>query len=373
MPAITPASVPSRIDGDDRHARGRGRRRRTPRRLGRACSARPRSCRHRWPGTRTARPGGACRRAPRASGSASSSAQYGAQACTFSAPGRRGGASSPPPSTTIADHHERDQRDGDGDHAPSRATVVPRRRGGVVGPSRRAPARVGGGVAATNAPRSSGVTSAQRRHDVRARRPDRSATRLGRRRRRSRPPPPTSRRSASPRWRRTAPGRRRARRRPAGTARDAACRWSTASPVMTAWNVIGASASTTASTSRLPRHRDERARHALAVSSVSRRRAPGRHGTRSRTRAMTPSSRRSTISVGSSAHAAPVAQHRGGVEQVEADDRAGVGVGPRAAELGDELVLGTPSSTARCRRACRPCPTGRPPAVPPTGAWRRHT
>ena len=54
---------------------------------------------------------------------------------------------------------------------------------------------------------------------------------------------------------------------------------------------------------------------------------------------MTPSSRRSTISRGSRSTPPRLAQHGGGVEQVEADDRAGVVLGPPAAELGDELVL----------------------------------
>ena len=54
---------------------------------------------------------------------------------------------------------------------------------------------------------------------------------------------------------------------------------------------------------------------------------------------MTPSSRRSTISCGSRSTPPRSREHGGRVEQVEADDRAGVVVGPRAAERGDELVL----------------------------------
>ena len=54
--------------------------------------------------------------------------------------------------------------------------------------------------------------------------------------------------------------------------------WRTASPVITAWNVIGASASTTASVSRLQDIVTSAHGTPLALRSASRRRAPGRQG-----------------------------------------------------------------------------------------------
>ena len=127
---------------------------------------------------------------------------------------------------------------------------------------------------------------------------------------------------------------------PAGTARGAACRArhlvAGDDDVERDRRQLGErsgrrGAATTSSRARTARR--------ASLSSASSRRAPGRHGTCSRTRAMTPSSIRSTISCGSQVDAAVVAQYDGRVEQVEPDHRVGVLVGPRAAERVDELAL----------------------------------
>ena len=114
---------------------------------------------------------------------------------------------------------------------------------------------------------------------------------------------------------------------------------STASPVMTAWNVIGASASTIGIDEPGPRHRHQRARHAEGVQLGEQ---PPRPGTPRHVLAHAgdhaveqPLDDLLRLEV----DAAAVTQLGGRVEQVEADDRAGVVVGPGATEGSDELVL----------------------------------
>ena len=99
-------------------------------------------------------------------------------------------------------------------------------------------------------------------------------------------------------------------------------------------------------------------------SSVRRRRAPGRHGICSCTpgddAGVQPFHDLGQLEL----DAASVAQHRRRVDQVEADDRPGVVLAPAARRTPPRARARTPSSTARCRRACRPCPRGRPPEAP---------
>ena len=132
----------------------------------------------------------------------------------------------------------------------------------------------------------------------------------------------------------------------------------TASPVMT----------TSSGSAPAPRARRRPRRHDIVTSahgtpcwcrSVSRRRAPGRHGMRSRigehpdegedrrSRRLEPHPSRSRSTAAA--------------WQVEADDPAGVGLVQRPPNSATRSTP-PPSSTAQCRRACRPCPAERPPA-----------
>ena len=91
---------------------------------------------------------------------------------------------------------------------------------------------------------------------------------------------------------------------------------------------------------RPPRHRDERAGHALRPAApTSSSRAPGRHGTCSVTRPMTRTSSSSTIRSGSHCTAELSLMNGRGHEQVVADELVGELVAPRAAVLLDDLVL----------------------------------
>ena len=76
------------------------------------------------------------------------------------------------------------------------------------------------------------------------------------------------------------------------------------------------------------------ARHAASSSA-----APGRQGRLRSTRSMTPSRRRSTITVRFEIDTGSVAEGNRRIEEIEPDDRQGVVVGPGAPELGDERVL----------------------------------
>ena len=115
-------------------------------------------------------------------------------------------------------------------------------------------------------------------------------------------------------------------------------------------------------------------------------RAPGRNGTPSAAAASrTRSVSSSTISSAPMPHAGALEDH-GAVDEAAADELQGLLVGPGAAEARRRARSRRPSSTARCRRGCRPCPRGPragccvtapcyrgpvgPPAVPvpPTGA-----
>jgi hypothetical protein len=55
-----------------------------------------------------------------------------------------------------------------------------------------------------------------------------------------------------------------------------------------------------------------------------------------------------------------LAEVPGGHHEVVPDDGVGVLCAPPAAVLGDRARTRTRSSTARCRPACRPCPTAPP-------------
>ena len=288
MPAITPASVPSRIDGDERDARVAGRveellglvGRRVGLDLDRVDAGRPEPERRQL----VDRVGAGVEVGQRRRRAPSTAPTRGRRA----APGwRGGGASSPPPS----DRRRRSPTsDDDGEHGGA-ADEQPRRRRAAsprAGRSRRPrPVRrrrrrrgdVGAEVA--------GVTSLQAVDDDAARR------RLDRRRcwgrRRTTQPAAVADAHAGRRvLDRHALGRGRRRARAAASRYGSGCGLPsrTSSPVTTAWNVIGASSSTIGVDEPPPRHRHQRARHAEGVelgaaaggrpAATARARGPGR-------------------------------------------------------------------------------------------------
>ena len=285
-PPSRPAPVPSRIDATSGTPRSRacvdellGLRR--P-----ACSARPRSTRRRSPRTRTATAGGAGRPAPPAR------AAHPRAPSTAPTRGRRRAAGagrcvvapSRPSARRSADDDERDDR------RPEPATPAPTASDDVAS----APASDAGRLARSAAASRRGVR--QTRRGRRARRPSGVGTMVAQVAGMSHEfgtastTQPAAPADATP-GRRVLDGDALAGSTPRRCGRQQVRLWvrlavPTASPVMTAWNEPGASASTIASTSRRPRHRHQRARHAgrvqLAPAAGGRRGATGRARARGR-------------------------------------------------------------------------------------------
>ena len=120
---------------------------------------------------------------------------------------------------------------------------------------------------------------------------------------------------------------------------DRALPFVTSSPVIEAANDPAGAAADDGVGQPPPRHGDEGARHTCGGTlrqQARRTRAPRQFAGRSRDHTV-----EQTLDdrVRFEPHATPVAQDDRGVEQVEPDDRVGVGRCPRAVELGDEFVF----------------------------------
>ena len=147
-----------------------------------------------------------------------------------------------------------------------------------------------------------------------------------------------------------------------GTARGGACRWLTSSPVTDATNDPSGAVRHHGVGEATPRHRDEHTRNAAAPTFGQQLAAPGPPrqllGARG---AITPSSSRSTISTGSSRTPPRSRSSLAASSRSNPIERLRVVVASRCRRTRRPARIRTRSSTARCRPACRPCPTAPPP------------